>query len=188
VPTLTIVAGANGAGKSTMTRFGRELFQPHPVLDPDTTAKMDRVMGSGSGSQIAAARTILRVANELLEKRESFSIETTLSGRTYLKMMRAARKLGYEIRLVYIGTEVIEINLERVRVRVQAGGHDIPEGDQRRRYPRSFANLKGAVELADQAIIFDNSSPEGPRKIAIKDNGKLELFAPIPKWFEDWAL
>jgi predicted ABC-type ATPase len=85
---------------------------------------------------------------------------------------------------VYIGTEGIEINLERVRARVQAGGHDIPEGDQRRRYPRSLGNLKRAIELADQAIIFDNSSSEGPRKIALKDNGKLELFAPVPKWFE----
>lgn len=188
MPTLTIIAGANGAGKSTITRFGRELFQLHPVLDPDTTSKMNQIVGSSPGSPIEAGRTILRMANELLRKRESFSVETTLSGRTYLRMMRDAKKPGYEIRLVYIGTETVEINIERVRARVRAGGHDIPEADQRRRYPRSLRNLRTAIELADQAIVFDNSSPEGPRKIAIKDNGGLEIFASIPKWFRDSAL
>lgn len=62
------------------------------------------------------------------------------------------------------------------------GGHDVPEQDQRRRYPRSFENLKGALRLADKAILFDNSSPDGPRTIAVKSSDGLRFYAPAPAW------
>jgi predicted ABC-type ATPase len=97
-------------------------------------------------------------------------------------MMGRATSLCYGIRLIYVGTESIEINIERIKERVRKGGHDVPEEDQRRRYPRSFANLKAALELADEGILFDNSSPEGHRKIALKDATGITFFPPIPEW------
>jgi len=76
---------------------------------------------SGSApSPIAAGREVLHLAKEYLARRESFTIETTLAGRNYLEMMSRARTLGFEIVLVYIGTDNVEINLARIQQRVLA--------------------------------------------------------------------
>jgi predicted ABC-type ATPase len=76
---------------------------------------------------IAAARRVLESAKDHISRRESFAVETTLSGKLYLRMMVDARKRGFEVVLVYIGTENVEINLARITNRVLAGGHDVPE-------------------------------------------------------------
>ena len=76
---------------------------------------------------IAAARRVLESAKDHISRRESFAVETTLSGKHYLRMMVDAPKRGFEVVLVYIGTENVEINLARITNRVLAGGHDVPE-------------------------------------------------------------
>ena len=182
MPTLTIVAGPNGSGKTTLTRLGREAFQDRAVLDPDAIALSMRSTGSGGGSAIDAGRAVLVMAEDFLGNKQSFLVETTLSGNTYLRMMVRAKSQGYFVVLVYVGTSDVSINLQRVRIRVKKGGHDVPEEDQLRRYPRSLANLVKAFRLADEAIIFDNSSQVGHRKVAVKDEDGIELFEPIPEW------
>jgi len=117
VPILTVVAGANGAGKSTLTRSGREVFQENPVLDPDAVALAAATRRAGS-SPIDAGRLVLRMCEEFLEKRETFLVETTLSGQSYLKVMKRAAGLGYAVRLIYVGTKSVEINIQRIRERV----------------------------------------------------------------------
>lgn len=93
-----------------------------------------------------------------------------------------ARLGGFEIVLVYIGTENVEINLARIKNRVLAGGHDVPEKDVRRRYKRSFENLPIAIQRADHTILFDNSTDDGYRLIAIlSSTGNQWLKAP-PGW------
>ena len=67
--------------------------------------------------------------------------------------MLDAHRFGFEIVLVYIGTNNVETNLARIRARVLAGGHDVPEADVRRRYGRSLANLALAVKRADHTIL-----------------------------------
>ena len=139
-PTLTFIAGANGSGKTTLTRGNSEIFKQIPVLDPDAIANTLQATAS-SLLPIEAARQVLKSASEHLDKGQSFAVETTLSGKNYLRMMLDARERGFEIVLVYIGTENVEINLARIRDRVLAGGHDVPELDVRRRYKRSLENL-----------------------------------------------
>jgi predicted ABC-type ATPase len=131
---------------------------------------------------VAAARQVLKSAAEHLKKSESFAIETTLSGRNYLQMMLDAKALGFEVRLVYIGTESVEINLARIRNRVLAGGHDVPERDVRRRYQRSLENLPIAITRADDSIVFDNSTSDGYRLIAILGSTGNRWFEPKPSW------
>jgi predicted ABC-type ATPase len=180
-PTLTFVAGANGSGKTTLTRWNSELFREIPVLDPDTIGKTLQSTATTT-FPIAGARQVLKSANEHLRKAESFAIETTLAGKNYLRMMIDARLGGFEIVLVYIGTENVEINLARIRNRVLAGGHDVPEKDVRRRYKRSFDNLPIAIKRADHTILFDNSTEDGYRLIAIlSSTGNQWLKAP-PGW------
>lgn len=109
-------------------------------------------------------------------------METTLAGKHYLQMMVDARIRGFEVLLVYIGTENVEINLARIRNRVLAGGHDVPESDVRRRYRRSFGNLPTAIQRADHTILFDNSAEEGYRLVAVLGPSASQWFGPVPRW------
>ena len=175
-PRLTFIAGANGSGKTTLTRWNASLFQAIPLLDPDAIANTLQATTSAL-RPIAAARQVLKSAAERLKNAESFAVETTLAGKNYLQMMLDARNRGFEIVLVYIGTENVEINLARIRNRVLTGGHDVPERDVRRRYKRSYQNLPIAIKRADHSIVFDNSTEDGYRLIAI--------LGPIGnRWFE----
>ncbi len=179
-PRLTFIAGANGSGKTTLTRWNA-VFKEIPLLDPDAIANALQATTSLL-PPIAAARQVLKSAAEHLKKSESFAIETTLSGRNYLQMMLDAKARGFEVRLVYIGTESVEINLARIRNRVLAGGHDVPENDVRRRYQRSLENLSIAIKRADDSILFDNSTSDGYRLVATLGSTGNRRFEPKPSW------
>jgi predicted ABC-type ATPase len=180
LPRLTIIAGANGCGKSTLTSKSTFIYKT-PLLDPDAVSKAFQPTIPGA-SAVAAARQVLISARKHIGRGESFAVETTLSGKHYLRMMIDARIRGFEVVLVYIGTENVEINLARIGNRVLAGGHDVPESDVRRRYKRSFENLPTALARADHSILFDNSSEEGYRLIAVLSASGRQWFEPVPAW------
>jgi predicted ABC-type ATPase len=180
-PRLTIIAGANGSGKTTLTRLNRIDFREFPLLDPDVIGKTLQTTLPRT-FPIAAARQVLTSAREHVRNSKNFAIETTLSGKNYLQMMLDAQARRFEIMLVYIGTENVEINLARIRHRVLRGGHDVPEQDVRRRYQRSLANLPLAIERADRTILFDNSAEQGYRLVAVLGASINHRFPPIPDW------
>lgn len=120
------------------------------------------------------------MAEAYLRRRESFTVETTLSGRNYLDMMVRARTLGFEIVLVYIGTENVEINLLRIQKRMLGGRHYVPEVDVRRRYLRSLENLPVAVRRADHTLLFDNSTDDGYRLVGLLSPPAVRWFEPLP--------
>lgn len=180
-PTLTFIAGANGSGKTTLTRWNSELFEEIPLFDPDAIANTLQATAPGL-FPMAAARHVLKSAEGHLRRAQSFAVETTMAGKNYLQMMLDARIRGFEIVLVYIGTENVEINLARIRNRVLAGGHDVPEEDVRRRYRRSFDNLPIAIKRADHTILFDNSTEDGYRLIAILSPTGNQWYGPEPPW------
>lgn len=182
MPVLTVVAGANGAGKSTLTRLGHEVFQDSPLLDPDAISVSLRATVANAGSAIDAGREVLDRSKKLLDAKQSFLVETTLSGNTYLRMMLEAKAAGYIVRLIYVGTNDVAINIQRIRQRVKDGGHDVPEEDQIRRYPRSMANFKDAFNLADEAIVFDNSTDQGHIRIADKSKDCVKVYGTLPDW------
>lgn len=180
-PRLTIIAGANGSDKTTLTRLNRIDFREFPLLDPDVIGKTLQTTLPRT-FPIAAARQVLTSAREHVRNSKNFAIETTLSGKNYLQMMLDAQAGRFEIMLVYIGTENVEINLARIRHRVLRGGHDVPEQDVRRRYQRSLANLPLAIERADRTILFDNSAEQGYRLVAVLGASINQRFPPIPDW------
>ncbi len=181
-PVLTILAGSNGSGKSTLTSSVREEFQQAPILDPDAIAKSIRDTLPGPDSDIEAGKRVLRRAEELIASSQSFTVETTLSGSTYLRMAARAKDAGFLIAVIFVGTNSVEINIERVKARVQKGGHDVPEDDQRRRYPRTLANMKKLLPLADLVVILDNSSQQGYSLVAAGHRGFMSWNEPIPEW------
>ncbi len=180
-PRLTVIAGANGSGKTTLTRLNRIDFREFPLLDPDVIGRTLQTTLPRT-FPIAAARQVLRSAREHVRNGKNFAIETTLSGKNYLQMMLDARARRFEIELVYIGTENVEINLARIRNRVLRGGHNVPELDVRRRYQRSLANLPLAIERADRTILFDNSAEQGYRLVAVLGASINQGFPPTPDW------
>jgi len=93
----------------------REEFQQAPVLDPDAIAKSIRDTLPTADSDIEAGKRVLRRAEELIESGQSFTVETTLSGSTYLRMAARAKDAGFLIAVIFIGTNSVEINIERVK-------------------------------------------------------------------------
>ncbi len=169
-PRLLIVAGANGAGKSTLTarlrtRFGDRLGR---VLDPDAVARSLNP-DDPSKASISAARTVLQALQDGLERRERLVYETTMSDRNrHLELIAQAKARGFEVWLLYVGLGALERHVQRVRVRAQSGGHDVPGADVERRYHRSLANLPAVVALADRVLIYDNAGRNMRRVVSIK--------------------
>lgn len=183
LPVFYVVAGANGAGKTTLTRGNRSYFSAIPLLDPDAIASAIR-FNTAASSQIAAGREVLNRVKTCLSARRSFAIETTLSGKTHLNFLKKSKLDGFTVVLIYVGTEMVKINLERIEARVSAGGHDVAEEDVRRRYSRSLSNLPAAIVMSDYTMIFDNSGLYH-RLIAVFEGGLCsQSFEPIPNWFK----
>jgi predicted ABC-type ATPase len=183
VPVFIVIAGANGAGKSTLTNSEFPIFSQFPVLDPDVVAKTIQSTVE-EASPIAAGRQVLHSIERFLDEKRSFAIETTLSGKNYLRTMTEARQREFQVILVYIGTESVEINITRIANRVLAGGHNVPETDVRRRYIRSFENLLLAIDRADEVILFDNSTDQGYQLTGVGNADQFQWMEPLPRWAE----
>jgi predicted ABC-type ATPase len=176
---ITIIAGPNGAGKSTLTK----LYKTNaPIIDPDAIAREISPENPSSAAIAASRLAISRARNFILSDR-SFIVETTLSGKTYLNLMNEVKRLGWLVRLVYIGTDHTNINIQRVSSRVELGGHDVPLIDILRRYERSLENLHKAIMIADQVVLYDNSTSAGHQMIATIANGQLVIHCQeLPAW------
>jgi len=165
-PTLYIIAGCNGAGKTTFAK----VFLPQEVkclrfLNADEIARGLSPLAPQQ-SAIAAGRILLGEISKHLARKETFALETTLSGKTYVALFRRALALGYEIELHYLWLPTPEQAIARVRLRVKLGGHHVPASDIRRRFARSITHLfDDYLPLATRWIIWDNRTLE-PRKIA----------------------
>ena len=135
MPEAIVVAGANGAGKTT---FARELL---PALYPDIeflNADEVRMEAPTFAHPVAAGRELLRRLAAKERDRHSFAIETTLSSTMYVRHMRLWRSAGYRIVLHFIELPSEDYAVDRVARRVAAGGHDVPEADVRRRFHRGL--------------------------------------------------
>lgn len=153
---LIVVAGPNGAGKTTFVRDYLEQ-DPRVFLSADDLAARispDRP----ESARIEAGREFSRQLRARIEAGESFAIETTLSGRSLYNTLQRAKAVGYTISIVFVFLDSPEACLDRVRERVQAGGHDVPEVDVRRRFLRSKINFWRTYRaLANLWFLFYNS-------------------------------
>ena len=121
-----------------------------------------------------AGRILLEEARHLIATGASFAIESTLSGRTYLGLLRAAKAQGYQFILHYIVIGSAAQAVERVKLRVLQGGHHVPDEDVSRLFERSTRHfLEDYVPLADEWGVWDNCSPP-PRQIADSDTHSPE--------------
>ena len=161
-PVLFVLAGVNGAGKSSVG--GHLLAQAGlPWFYPDTFA---RELREATGcdqrtANIAAWNEGVRRLDEAIAKRRSFAIETTLGGHTMpAKIAKAART--HDVLMWFVGLDSDDHHVARVRARVAAGGHDIPEAKIRERYPAALTNLVVLMPKIASLKVFDNSIDAAP--------------------------
>jgi predicted ABC-type ATPase len=113
-----------------------------------------------------------------IKAHQSVGVETVLSTDKYRRLVRIAKKRGFEVRLVYVILQTPELNVDRVRLRVKKGGHRVPIGKIKERWTRSLRQLPWFLNQADAALIFDNSS--NLRLVGRKENGAIQFDPETP--------
>ena len=153
-----IIAGPNGAGKTT---FANEFL---PIeAECLNFINADLIAHGLSPFQpdkmaIAAGRIMIQQMDEFVSQNESFALETTFSGKGYANKIKKWKSQNYEIIIYYLKLPSVNMAIERVRMRVSQGGHNVPEHVIRRRYDRSWGNFRDIYRhLADSWTIFDTS-------------------------------
>jgi predicted ABC-type ATPase len=162
VKRVIIIAGPNGSGKTT---FAREFLPKEGLVVEFVNADL---IASGlspfapDDALIHAGRLLLDRVDQLARKGRSFSFESTLSGRAYIKRIQQWKADGYRISIFYLRLSSPDLAVERVQNRVLEGGHFVPPEIVRRRYEAGWANFQDIYRpLADSWAVYDNSD-EGP--------------------------
>jgi predicted ABC-type ATPase len=154
-PTLWLIAGADGVGKTTYARARIEAVSgTTEFVNIDLIAQGLSPLAP-TRQQTRAARVALDMARDLITQGKSFSLETTLSGKTHLRLVALAKANGLAVKLLYFFVDTPEVCLERVARRVSEGGHDVPEADLRRRFTRSLENFSIYAKQCDFWRIYD---------------------------------
>ena len=153
-----IFAGVNGSGKSTLykTNFLNQNIKNSIRINTDEIVYSFWDWKS-SIDQIKAGKIAIQLRNKCFLEEKSFNEETTLTGKTILKIIDKAKNLGYKIHLYYIGIGNPEIAKERVKNRIARGGHGISSNLIEKRYYESLQNLEKILSKCDLIEIYDNS-------------------------------
>lgn len=155
---VIIIAGPNGAGKSTFARefLPREAQCP-TFVDADLIAAGLSPFDPTSAAR-RAGRLMLEEIRRHVQRRESFAFETTLAGRIHLRFIPDWRKIGYLVHLIFLRLDTVELAIERVRIRVAQGGHNVAEPVIHRRFEQGWWNFNQLYRpLVDSWQLYDNS-------------------------------
>lgn len=172
-PTLYLIGGPNGAGKTT---FAKE-YLPHEVnclrfYNSDEIAAGLSPLNPPA-AQIQAARILLKNLKQSIEKRETFALESTLSGKTYAKYLEQAKENGFRIVLHFLWLPHPDESWARVQSRVEEGGHAVPKDAVYRRFPRILDNLVDTyADISDNWLLWDAS--QSPPEI-IAEKGRRDI-------------
>jgi predicted ABC-type ATPase len=157
-PQVIVMAGPNGAGKTTLAPFLlRDTLGITEYVNADPIA-LGLSAFKPEAAAIESGRIMLKRLRELAERKENFAFETTLSARSYAAWLGRLKRQGYNFHLIFLWLRSPELAVRRVRERVSAGGHDVPEDIIRRRYAKGVGNFfKLYAPLADTWALYDNS-------------------------------
>jgi len=161
MPKCWIISGPNGAGKTTFAmKYLPKVANCFQFINADLIAAGLSPL-TPERNLIAASRLFLREIDNCITKREDFAFETTLSGRSYLKLIKRMQARDWEVELVYLALPSVEMSKMRVLERVAHGGHNIPVKDIERRFPRSLNNLLVEFSfVANSCVCFMNASKQ----------------------------
>lgn len=158
VPKIIIIAGPNGAGKTT---FAEEFLPNEAACRRFINADMIAAGLSPFDPVLAnfrAGRLMLEEIHHQTQRKVSFALETTLSGRGYARLIPQWRASGYQVKLIFLRLASAELAIARVKQRVREGGHDIPETTIRRRFLLGLDNLTTHYQpCVNEWALYDNS-------------------------------
>ena len=164
-PHAILIAGPNGAGKTT---FAREYLPGEPegvrFLNADLIAAGLSPFDPDRAA-LRAGRLLLSLVDEAVAQRESFTVETTLSGHGYARSVPEWQNAGYHVSLIFLSLPDVDTAIARVAERVRQGGHDIPIPVIRRRFEAGLRNFETVFKpLVDEWLLIDNAG-ESPALI-----------------------
>jgi predicted ABC-type ATPase len=159
MPNLYIIAGCNGAGKTTASyTILPEMLNCKEFVNADSIAAGLSPFNPNKVA-IEAGRIMLNRIDALLDDRVDFAIETTLATKSYVSLIKEARAIGYKISLVYFWLSSSQEAKQRVATRVNKGGHDIPDDVIERRYFKGIYNLIHLyTNICDYWAVFNNEA------------------------------
>lgn len=188
---MFIISGCNGAGKTTASySLLPEMLECSEFVNSDEFAKGLSPFNPEKAA-IKASRFVIMKIRHLISRQMDFAVETTLATRTLLKTVKMAQSNGYTVTLLYFWLNTPELAIQRVKARVEAGGHNIPEETIRRRYRvgiQYFFNDYSPV--CERWILADNSQipfrvvAEGSKRdiVSIRDE---ETYYKIRSYADD---
>lgn len=156
-PVLYVLAGVNGAGKSSiggylLTQAGLAWFNP----DTFARALVNDLRFNQQDANAQAWQEGVRRLDAALQNRQSFAFETTLGGQTIARKLATAAQT-HDVMIWYCGLRTVEQHIARVKSRVAQGGHDIPEDKIHERWHSSLINLIGLMPQTEHLRVYDNS-------------------------------
>lgn len=162
---MVIVAGSNGAGKSTYYTVNNEDSKESNIFYKSKHINADEILRSTGGDwknnadNLKAMRQEFREIKQCIDKKVSFNFETTLAAtsKTYLNILKAAKDQGFTTELIYVGIENVELVKERINDRVKKGGHGIPTVLIDKRFHKSLHNLSELITHFDTVHLYDNT-------------------------------
>ena len=163
-PEIIVFAGPNGSGKSTIKKNAKTV---------GIYINADDIKRTTHCSDKEAANQADKLREEALCNNEDFTFETVLSTKLKLDFLRRAKTKGYFIRAFFILTLDPEVNILRVKVRVEEGGHDVPEDKIRSRYKKSLGLLPELIKVCDVLHVYDNTTQ---KPVRIFKKRKTECF------------
>jgi predicted ABC-type ATPase len=175
-PVFTLIAGINGAGKTTY-------YNKMDVADKERLGlriSPDKLFLE-YGDILAGGKAALKLKTKCFEEKLSFHQETTFTGRSILKSTDEAKLIGYTVNLIYISVGSAEIAIERVANRVKVGGHSVSDADIIRRYPESLKNLNEQICKFDNVRLIDNTR-EHTRVLEYVNNDIVFVKEELPQW------
>jgi len=158
-PTLIVIAGPNGSGKTSITHkiLKHEWVENCIYINPDEIARDKFGDWNSREAILNAARHAEEIRENCIKNKQSLIFETVLSATDKLTFIQKAKEQGYFIRLFFVSTDSPIINASRIAQRVMNGGHDVPITKIISRYSKSIANCCLAIHLVDRTYIYDNS-------------------------------
>lgn len=182
---LWMLVGGNGAGKST---FYQQVLKPlgMPFINADLIAK-ELYPDNPEANSYQAAKLAEQLRYAQLEEGNSFCFETVFSHPSKIDFVAHAKALGYQVILVVIHVQTVNLNQARVAQRVGEGGHHVPDDKVASRIPRMLENVKATIPLCDQVRVLDNSRIDSPFQpvLTIKMGQRTEHLTPLPEWAQD---
>ena len=178
---MLLFAGINGAGKTALYDTIRTRKDLGVRVNIDDNAK-DLGDWRDPVTQMRAAYAAIKEVKEYIKKGVSFNEETTLPGAVIVKQINEAKKAGYTVVLYYVGVQGVDVAIDRIRKRMEKGGHGISEEVVRKRYLNMPKAISKVLPLCDRAFFYDNT--EMFRQIAyIENNNFADVDQNLPEWF-----